>query len=149
VSNRVRSPLAEAFALAGGAALVTSACLPWIADGPGKSLHGHAFIDAVIALGNTRISGGQLARLAVCWYVIPALGALTWLVVGTAGVAARVARLLAISSAALTVTALLAFGRVIGYENLAAGPYVAIVGALLVNAGAIAALITARRATAG
>jgi hypothetical protein len=129
--------VADGAALAGGAVLVASAFLPWIADGPGKSLHGHSFIDAVIALGNTHVSGVPAARLAVFWYAIPALGALMWLAVGATGVASRITRLLAAATVLLTTVTLLAFGRVAGFDNLASGPYVAVAGALLVTAGAV------------
>src|SRR6185312_11498541 len=73
-----REHLADGALLVGGAALLVSAFLPWAARGPGHSLHGHALVDAVVALGNT-VPGMSAARLTVLWYLVPACGALAWL----------------------------------------------------------------------
>jgi hypothetical protein len=121
--------------LAGGALLLVSALLPWVRRGPGRSLHGHALVDAVVALGNN-LPGLSSARLTVGWYLVPAFGALAWIALGLLGRTSIVTRVVA--SATLVVVAFVdvVFGRVVGFGDLGSGPLVALAGALAVAIGA-------------
>jgi hypothetical protein len=132
-----RGRVADACVLAGGALLVGSAFLPWVRHGPGRSLHGHALVDGVIALGNNG-PGSALSHLAVLWYLVPALGALAWIGVGAFGRNAPVTRVVAAAALVVTVGLGIVFARVVGAGNLGAGPAVAVVGAAAFAAGAFA-----------
>jgi hypothetical protein len=125
----------EAFVLAGGALLVASAFLPWVRHGPGRSLHGHALVDAVIALGNN-VPGLSSARLTILWYFVPAFGTLAWVAVGAFGRRPIVVRIVASGALLAAVVAAVAFGRAVGFADLGTGPVVALLGALAVVVGA-------------
>jgi hypothetical protein len=127
-----RSRVADACVLAGGALLLASAFLPWVRHGFGRSLHGHALVDAVIALGNNDVPGLSSARLTVAWYLVPACGALVWIALGLFGRRSLVARLLASVTLVIVVVVDLVFGRTVGFGDLGVGPVVALGGALLV-----------------
>jgi hypothetical protein len=140
-----RRHLADAVALAGGVLLVVSAWLPWVRRGPGRSLHGHALADAVVALANNDVPGVSAGRLAVGWYLVPILGALTWIVVGVAHSWPRVQVGYAVATFVVVGLIVVAFGRVVGFGDLGLGALVAAAGALLVPAG----LLVGWRAAAG
>jgi hypothetical protein len=132
--------------LLGGALLVASAFLPWVRRGPGRTLHGHDLVDAVVALGNN-VPGLSSGRLAVLWYLVPALGAATWAAVGLLGRASRTARVVAGVGAAVAALTVVAFGRVAGFGDLGLGALAALVGAGALACGS--ALTARRREAAG
>jgi len=123
--------------LAGGALLVGSAFLPWVRHGPGHSLHGHALADAVIALGNN-VPGLSGARLTILWYLVPALGACTWVALGLFSNRPVVVRVVALGALVVAAGATLAFGHAIGFGDLGSGPAVAVLGAALSTEGSFA-----------
>ena len=123
--------------LAGGALLVGSAFLPWVRHGPGHSLHGHALADAVIALGNN-VPGLSGARLTILWYLVPALGALTWIALGLFSNRPVVVRVVALCALVVAAGAAFAFGHAIGFGDLGSGPAVALAGAVCSTGGAFA-----------
>jgi len=127
--------LADAACVLGGAALLGSAFVHWVSRGPGRGLRGHEMIDTVVALGR-HVPALSAGRLSVLWYLIPALGAGTWLAVGVTGPRSCTTRAVAI--AALVVTTLVAAAFVIGLglAKLALGPFLALAGAVLVVIGA-------------
>ena len=114
-------------AVAGGGGLLASAFLHWVRRGPGSGLRGHDLVDTVVALGGT-LPGLSAARLTVLWYVVPALGAVAWLTVGLTGAGSRASRALAITAAASTGIALVAFAHLAGVTALGPGALVAAVG---------------------
>jgi hypothetical protein len=113
--------------------LVASAFLPWVRRGPGHSLHGHALVDAVLALGNN-LPGVHGASLTVFWYLVPAFGALTWVALG---LSRRAVTPIAIAALAVTALVVVAFGRAVGFGDLGSGPLLAIIGATVATAGAV------------
>ena len=124
--------------LAGGVALLASAFLHWVRRGPGSTLRGHDLVDTLVALGRD-LPGVSSARLTVLWYLVPALGAGSWIVFGFAGLRGWPARTLAIAAAVVTGATVLAFVRLAGAGDLGLGPYVALAGAgLLVGSAFIA-----------
>jgi hypothetical protein len=132
-----RQAAADVVALAGGAAVVGSAFLPWVAHGPGHSLHGHALADAVVALGNT-MPGLSVARLMILWYLVPVVGALTWVAIGTRGRTSRSARIVAVAAVVVSASALAIFDVVGRWQNLGAGAFVAVAGAVVTCAATFA-----------
>jgi hypothetical protein len=128
-------PGADVLLLAGGAALVASAFLHWLSDGPGSSLRGHDLIDALVALGDT-LPGLSAARLTVLWYLVPGLGAATWVAAGLAGTGSALVRSLAWSALAVTTVVITAFARLAGTDDLGPGVAVSGFGALALVAGA-------------
>jgi hypothetical protein len=124
--------------LLAGAALLASAFLPWVRQGPGHTLHGHALVDTVVALGNT-VPGLSAARLTVLWYLIPAAGALVWISVGALGPGSIATRIVAIVALVAALAAFLAFGRALGFGALGSGAFLALTGGLVAVAGAFVA----------
>jgi hypothetical protein len=125
----------DALALVGGAALVVSAFLPWVRRGPGHSLRGHDLIDAIVGLGRS-VPALTSARLTVVWYLIPALGAASWVTVGLLGAHGRATRAVALGAAAVVALALAGFVRLAGAADLGIGAGAALAGALALAAGA-------------
>ena len=119
---RRRLLVADGCYLAGGAALVASAFLRWIARGAGSGLRGHALVDALVALGK-HVPALSSGRLTILWYLVPGLGAVSWIV---CGVAALVVVLVADA----------AFRQLAGSARLGWGPKVALLGGLALCAGA-------------
>jgi hypothetical protein len=115
--------------------VLVSAWLPWVRRGPGRSLHGHALVDAVVALGNN-VPGLSSARLTVGWYLVPACGALVWIALGLFGRRAVATRVVASATLAVVAVVTFVFGRVAGFGDLGTGPLVALVGAALVGLAA-------------
>jgi hypothetical protein len=104
--------------------------------GPGRTLHGHALVDTIIALGR-EVPGFSSARLTIAWYLVPTLGALVWVALGLAGRTATVTRAVAVSAAVVTLVVVLGFGRAAGFADLGAGVAVALAGAGCVAAGSL------------
>jgi hypothetical protein len=124
-----RLRVADWIALAGGAALVASIALHWVSSGPGSSLRGHDLVDAVVRLGRS-VPGLSSARLTVLWYLVPALGALSWVTVGVWGAASRATRVVAIAATIAALLAVAAFARLTGLSDLGPGAFAAAAGAV-------------------
>jgi hypothetical protein len=133
--ERRRALLADACYLAGGAALVASAFLHWIARGAGSGLRGHALVDALVALGK-HVPALSAGRLTVLWYLVPALGAVSWIVYGLVGARSRTARIVAALATVTVVVAAGAFRNLAGTSRLGWGPKVALVGGVMLSVGA-------------
>ena len=112
----------------GGAALLVSAFTHWVRRGPGSRLRGHDLVDALVALGRD-LPGLSSARLTVLWYLVPALGAASWISVGLTGPASRWTRGVAIAAVVVSVLALFAFARLAGWRDLGVGAPLAVAGA--------------------
>lgn len=132
VSRRTR--VAEVLCVGGGAALLVSAFTHWVRRGPGSRLRGHDLVDTLVALGRD-LPGLSSARLTVLWYLVPALGAASWISVGLTGPASRWTRGVAIAAAVVSVLALCAFARLAGWRDLGVGAPLAVLGALALLAG--------------
>ena len=132
---RRRALLADGCYLAGGAALVASAFLHWISRGTGSGLRGHALVDALVALGKN-VPALSAGRLTILWYLVPALGAVSWIVYGVVGVRSRSARIVALAALAAVVVTATAFRQLAGTARLGWGPKVALLGGLAMFAGA-------------
>ncbi len=142
---RRRRLLADACYLAGGAALVASAFVHWIARGAGSNLRGHALVDALVGLGR-RVPALSAGRLTVIWYLVPALGAVSWIVYGVWG-RARAAQVVATAALVVTAVAAIAFRDLAGTARLGWGPKVALAGGVLLVAGAWAPDLTVALST--
>ncbi len=127
---------AEICCVAGGGALLASAFLHWVRRGAGSSLRGHDLIDTIVDVGRD-VGGVSAANLTVLWYLVPALGALTWTSVGLTGVASRATRVVAAAGTIAATLTVIVFGRLIGAANLGAGALLALLGAGLLLAGVI------------
>jgi hypothetical protein len=135
VNQRARFGAADGIALVGGAALVVSAFLPWVARGPGSGLRGHDLVDTVIALGNN-VPALSAGRLTIVWYLIPALGAASWIACGLVGPRAPVARIIAIAAVLMAALTFGAFVRLVGWDRLGWGPKAALFGGVCLVLGA-------------
>jgi hypothetical protein len=133
VSRRAR--VAEVLCVAGGAALLASAFTHWVRRGPGSRLRGHDLVDTLVALGRD-LPGASSARLTVLWYLVPALGAASWIAVGLTGASSRWTRAVAVAAVVVTGLVVLAFGRLAGFGDLGLGPALALGGAVALLAGA-------------
>jgi len=129
------TPVADAGYLAGGAALFASAFLAWVSRGPGSGLRGHALIDAVVALGR-HVPAVSAGRLTILWYLVPALGAASWMTAGLSGARSRASRVVATAAVVVTVLVVGAFVQLIGLDRIGWGPKVAFVGAVVVGLAA-------------
>jgi hypothetical protein len=120
----------DAVYLAGGGALFASAFLQWVNRGPGSGLRGHDLVDTVVALGRN-VPALSTGRLTILWYLVPALGAASWIACGLRGARHRSSRIVA--GAALVVVAIVAvaFVRFVGVDDLGWGPKVAVTGGLV------------------
>jgi hypothetical protein len=134
VTVDARRRFADALVLVGGAALVASAFSHWVSSGYGSSLRGHALVDALIAVGR-HFPGLSAARLTILWYLVPALGASSWIVLGWRGAGSRATRIVAAASIVAAAAAFGAFGWLIGFAHLGAGAWLALVGAAALVAG--------------
>ena len=123
------TPAADAGYLVGGAALFASAFLAWVARGPGSGLRGHALIDAVVALGR-HVPAVSAGRLTILWYLLPALGAASWVTGGLSGARSRASRVVATTALVVTVVVVSAFVRLFGRDHVGWGPKVALLGAV-------------------
>jgi hypothetical protein len=132
---RPRVILADGCYLAGGGALIASAFLHWIARGAGSGLRGHALIDALVALGR-EVPAMSAGRLTILWYLVPAVGALSWVAFGTVGPRSRVARGVAVAAVVIALATAAAFTHLAGAGRLGWGSKVALAGSLLLLTGA-------------
>jgi hypothetical protein len=132
--SRRRALVADACALAGGAALVASAFVHWISRGAGSGLRGHALIDALVALGRS-VPALSAGRLTILWYLVPTLGAVSWVAYGVFGPRSRVARGIAIAAVVVVLLTTTAFVHLAGRARLGSGPKLAVIGAVLLFAG--------------
>jgi hypothetical protein len=123
------APVAEALYLAGGAALLGSGFIHWVGRGEGSGLRGHALVDAVVALGR-HVPALSIGRLTVLWYLVPALGAVSWIVCGLSGPRSAASRWLAGAALGMSVLVFGAFVRLVGVDRLGWGPKVALAGAV-------------------
>lgn len=135
------TPVADAGYLAGGAVLFGSAFLGWVARGPGSGLRGHALVDAVVALG-CHVPAVSAGRLTILWYLLPALGAASWITGGLSGARSRASRAVATIAAVVTVLVVGAFVRLIGLDRIGWGPKVALLGSVTLG---LTAWISRRR----
>ena len=131
---RRRAIVADACALAGGAALVASAFLHWVARGAGSGLRGHALVDALVAVGRS-VPAFSAGRLTILWYLIPALGAASWIAFGLFGPRSRTARGIAVAAVVVVLATTGAFVHLAGRARLGWGPKVALLGCVLLVAG--------------
>jgi hypothetical protein len=134
VTVDARRRLADALVLVGGAALVASAFSHWVSSGYGSGLRGHALIDALISVGR-HFPGLSAARLTILWYLVPALGAASWIATGVRGAGSRVSRIVAVSSVVAAAASFGAFGWLVGYAHLGIGAWLAVIGAIALTAG--------------
>jgi hypothetical protein len=132
---------ADWIGVAGGGALLASLFLPWVSAGAGSTLHGHELVDALVAIGRT-FPGLSDARLTVLWYLVPALGALAWIVIGLAGSASRIALIHAVVTLVVVVLVFLAFARLAGAGDLGTGAYSALLGGLAIAAAVVLARVS-------
>jgi hypothetical protein len=132
--TRRRGFVADACALAGGAALVASAFMHWIARGAGSGLRGHALVDALVALGHS-VPALSAGRLTILWYLVPALGAASWVAFGLFGPRSPVTRGVAVTAVVVVLLTIGAFVHLTGRARLGWGPKVALIGCVLLFAG--------------
>jgi hypothetical protein len=132
--ERRRAVILDVCALAGAAALVASAFLHWIARGAGSGLRGHALVDALAALGHT-VPALSAGRLTILWYLVPALGAASWVAFGLFGPRSRVTRAIAAAAVVVVLLTIGAFVHLAGQARLGWGPKVALIGCALLFAG--------------
>jgi hypothetical protein len=125
---------ADALVMVGGVALVASAFVHWVSSGYGSRLRGHSLIDALIAVGRD-FPGLSATRLTIIWYLVPALGALSWVATGFWGAGSRSTRVVAVLSVVSAVTSFLAFGWLVGFANLGVGAWLAVAGAAALVVG--------------
>jgi hypothetical protein len=135
VNQRARFGVADGVYLVGGAALVVSAFLSWVARGPGSGLHGHDLVDTVVALGNN-VPALSAGRLTIVWYLLPALGAAGWIAFGLVGARALAGRIIAAAGALMAAFTFGIFVRLVGWDRLGWGPKVALLGGICLVLGA-------------
>jgi hypothetical protein len=121
-----------AAALSGGTLMFVSAFMYWVSKGPGSGLRGHKLVDALVALGHN-VPALSTARLTIVWYLIPALGAATWIVTGVFGIRSRAGHIVATVALLIGIVGYAAFVRLAGSSHLGWGPKVALIGAILVG----------------
>ena len=138
-----RRVAADVLVVGGGAALVLSAFMHWVSLGYGSGLRGHALIDAVVAAGR-HFPGLSVARLTVLWYLVPALGAASWIASGLRGAGSAAARVVAILAAVAALMSVLAIVHLVGFDHLGTGAWAALAGAGALIAGSW--LVAPRRA---
>jgi hypothetical protein len=131
--TRPRALLADGCYLVGGGALLASTFLHWVARGPGSAARGHKLVDEIVALGK-HLPALSAGRLTVVWYLVPAFGAIGWIVLGLQGAHSRAARIVAILAVAMATLAFIAFEQLVGLDRLGWGPWVALLGAGLMCA---------------
>jgi hypothetical protein len=128
-------PVADCSYLVGGGGLFASAFLYWVTRGPGSGLRGHALVDAVVALGRD-VPALSSGRLTILWYLVPALGAASWIACGLTGAQSRLSRVVAGLALATTVLVVVAFVQLAGFSRLGWGPKVAVIGAVALGLAA-------------
>jgi len=134
VTDDARQRGADALVMVGGAALVASAFAHWVSSGYGSGLRGHALIDTLVSVGR-HVPGLSATRLTILWYLVPALGAASWVAIGLRGADSRAARVVAAAAAVAATASFVAFGWLVGFAHLGAGAWLALMGAAAVFAG--------------
>ena len=135
MNAKVSTRAADGLCLVGGGALLCSTFVYWVREGAGSRLRGHELIDTLVSLGNS-FPGASAARLTVLWYLVPALGAATWLTVGLTDARSRATRAIAIATIVVVAIVVMAFVRLAGRSDLGLGPWLAILGAAAICVGA-------------
>jgi len=125
---------ADALVMVGGVALVASAFVHWVSRGSGSGLRGHELVDALVSVGR-HVPGLSARRLTILWYLVPALGAASWVATGLRGAGSRAARIVAILAAVFALASFGAFGRLAGFSHLGIGAWLAVMGAGALVAG--------------
>jgi hypothetical protein len=138
-STRTRAPVADGVYLVGGGALFASAFVHWVTHGPGSASTGHKLIDEIVALGK-HVPALSAARLTVFWYLLPALGAIGWIVIGFRGANNWWARGVAIAAFICAFLVVLAFQQLVTIHRFAWGPWFALGGAFLMLLSSLATL---------
>ena len=92
-------------------------------------------VDAIVALGK-HVPALSAGRLTVLWYLIPALGAGSWIAFGVAGARSRATRVVAVVALVAVLMAAVAFRQLAGAARLGWGPKVAVLGGVLLCVGA-------------
>lgn len=141
--SRRRRLIADVCYLAGGAALVGSAFLHWIARGAGSGLRGHALVDALVALGR-HVPALSAGRLTVLWYLVPATGAVSWIVWGVLG-RSTATRIVGVVGFVVAVATAFAFRHLTSGARLGWGPKIALAGGVLLLVGAWLPELSAER----
>jgi hypothetical protein len=129
-----RRVTADVLVIGGGGGLVLSAFMHWVSSGYGSGLRGHALIDAVVAAGR-HFPGLSSARLTVLWYFVPALGAASWIAVGRRGAGSTATRTVAVLAAVAALLSALAIIRLVGFDHLGNGAWLALIGAVALLVG--------------
>jgi hypothetical protein len=75
-------------------------------------------------------------RLTILWYLVPALGAVSWIAFGVFGGRSREARIVALVALVVVVVVAVAFRQLAGTTRLGSGPKAALLGALALCGGA-------------
>ena len=130
-----RRVVSDVLVIGGGALLIGSAFMHWVSSGYGSGLRGHALIDAVVAVGRN-FPGLSVARLTVLWYLVPAFGAACWIAAGLRGAASTATRVVAVGAAIAAVLSVVAIVRLVGFDHLGVGAWIALIGAGAVVVGA-------------
>ena len=104
--------------------------------GPGAALRGHELIDAAARVANRFDGGGwQVTALTIGWYLIPASGALAWVVVGFGNPRGRSGRTVAFLAVATTTMTVATIGTKLQWSRLGPGAFAASTGATLLLVG--------------
>jgi hypothetical protein len=137
---RTRAPIADGIYLVGGGALFASAFVHWVTRGPGSASIGHKLIDEIVALGK-HVPELSAARLTVFWYLLPALGAIGWIVVGFRGTNSWWARGVGIAAFACAFLVVLAFQQLVTIHRFSWGPWLALGGGVLMLTSSLVTLV--------
>lgn len=129
------SRLHDVASVGGGALLLLSSTLHWVRRGPGATFRGQDLVDALIALGH-HVPALSATRLAILWYLVPAMGALAWVVVGFASHRRALVKGHAIATLVIVVGVVFAFTRLTRWSRLGPGVLVALAGAALITVAA-------------
>ncbi len=132
-----RARASDACFVLGGVALLSAAFLHWVRRGPGAALRGHELIDAAARVAN-RVDGGgwQVTALTIVWYLIPASGALAWVVVGFGDPKGRSGKAVAGIATLATSISVAGLGTQLQWSRLGPGTVAASLGATLLIFGA-------------
>jgi hypothetical protein len=137
--TRTRAPIADGIYLVGGGALFASAFVHWVTHGPGSASTGHKLIDEIVALGK-HVPALSAARLTVFWYLLPALGAIGWIVIGLRGANSWWARGVGIAAFVFAFLVVLAFQQLVTIHRFSWGPWLAVLGGFLMFASSMLTL---------
>jgi hypothetical protein len=133
--THARRRVADGGFVVGGALMLVSAFVPWVRRGAGSTLHGHALIDTIAAVGHQHGYGTATTLLAIAWYAIPACGALAWVVVGF-DVHGATGRAVAAIACVITAVVDVFFATKVG-TRAGSGVYAAALGAVTLAVSAV------------